>query len=909
MKALTPSILLFGLIFLAMLGAGLFFQASYHSQASHVAQQNVIALDVAYRGTVTMHRLDVETRLKNQILRDDILDLLEQANAAAPDDLPEIRGWLYRALRAEYQDMVRTGLRQLHFHFPDGRSLLRFHSPAHFGDPSMFEIRPTLRIANTELRPVSGFEGGRILPGFRNVFPILREGRHLGSVELSLPFEAIHQNLGKLLPPGDYALLLHRDVVNMVFDDLKDKFVPADIHPAYFKENPDISQASRNFEQSERASMLIAKLRSDTRFQQRIDAGASFAMPVLHGGQGYVASFLTIPDVLGRHAAYLVSFTAAPALIDLRNTALREVAMKLLLLLLLAYTGWRLIRGRQQLALEKARLQTITESMSDALYVIDSKGKTIFVNQAACAITGFPREALLNQAAHDLFHRHAHDTGQGHDQCSLMRAAQNGESCADEEWFIERDGRSFSVAVSCRPMFEHGAQVGLVVLFRDISAQRETLERLRLQGAALDASANAIVITNADSAIEWANPAFTSLTGYTLEEAIGRKPKELIRSGLQPIELYQAMWQTILAGKPWRGELINRRKDGTLYHEELTITPVLGQNGAISHFIAVKQDISARKAEEAAAGQARAQIEALSARNQLLLNSAGEGIYGTNAQGHCVFINPAALDMLGYRLEDVLGQDQHRLFHHHRANGQPYPHAECPIHLTLRDGLRRDVEDAFIRRNGEYFDVHLAVTATLEDDRITGAVVVFSDITQRKLMEAELNHLASTDTLTGIANRRHFMERFAMELERVRRYGNPATLLMLDLDHFKRINDQYGHATGDRVLRHFTDQARQLLRKVDVCGRLGGEEFGILLPDTELAGASEFAERLRRQVAETPCEGPGEPIAYTVSIGLTDCDHGAIDADQILAKADRALYRAKASGRNRIAIDHAPLDP
>jgi diguanylate cyclase (GGDEF)-like protein/PAS domain S-box-containing protein len=434
---------------------------------------------------------------------------------------------------------------------------------------------------------------------------------------------------------------------------------------------------------------------------------------------------------------------------------------------------------------------------------------------------------------------------------------------------------------------------------------------MRLQSAALDATANAIVITDADTLIEWANPAFTTLTGYPLEEAIGKKPKELVRSGLQPIELYQAMWQTILADSAWRGEVINRKKDGTLYHEDLTITPVPDTQGKLKHFIAVKQDITARKQEEAAAQRARIEIERLSARNELLLNSAGDGIYGTDANGLCIFVNPAALAMLGYQKEDLLNRDQHALFHHHHCDGQPYPHADCPIHQTLQDGLNRDVEDAFIHKNGDIFDVHLSVTAIEEEGQRNGVVVVFQDITQRKRMEAELNRLATTDTLTGIANRRHFMAQFEIELERVRRYKNHSSVLMLDLDYFKQVNDRHGHATGDAVLRHFSELTQQHLRKVDLFGRLGGEEFGILLPDTDNTGAYEFAERLRKHVAASPCATATESITYTVSIGITACNHGELSADHILAQADHALYQAKSGGRNRsvsVAVNQANAD-
>jgi|GEM_PF-888665 len=904
-----PASLLFALVaLLVAAGIGHYFNAQFQSQARHVARQNLAALDVAYRASVSMYRLDVETRFKNQILRHEILDLLERANSADADELTLIRGLLYRALRTEYQDMLKSGLRQLHFHFPDGRSLLRFHSPGHWGDASMFDIRPSIRIANTDLRPAIGFEGGRVLPGFRNVYPILRADRHLGSVEVSLPFERIHQNLIDLLPRGDYALLLHRDTVDLVFEDQRDKFTPADVHPDYFQENPDISRVTRAFALSETGSLLNTTLRLHVATQRDISAGKSFSTHVLRDGRGYIASFQAIKDLQGKHAAYVVAFNEAPVLLGIRDAMLREAAIVFILLGMLVLSGWTLLQQRQRLAEEKTRLLTITEAMSDGLYVIDTQGATVFVNRAACESTGYAKEDLLGRVAHDLFHNHAHNENQPATQCPIIRAAQTGGNFHGEEWFISQSGRSFPVEISCRALVENGNINGTVILFRDISDARETLERLRLQGAALDAAANAIVITDADANIEWTNPAFSELTGYSAGEAIGRNPKELVRSGVHPPDLYRNMWQTILSGKSWQGELINRKKDGELYDEAITITPVRDIQGEIRHFIAIKQDISQRKREEAESARAQAEIERLATRNQLLLNSAGDGIYGTDENGLCIFINPAALNMLGYVLEEVIGHDQHALFHHHRPDGSHYPHAECPIHLTQSDGQYRNVEDTFIRKHGERFDVNLSVTPIIEAGRNNGVVVVFQDITSRKRMEAELQRLATTDTLTGIANRRHFMRQLDLELERVRRYGKAAALLMLDLDHFKCVNDEYGHAAGDAVLRHFVDLTLRRLRRVDIFGRIGGEEFCILLPDTGLDGALEFAETLRRQVAAGACEdarAASVAIHYTVSIGVSGCGDGHCDADAILAQADLALYKAKTGGRNRVESNAA----
>jgi diguanylate cyclase (GGDEF)-like protein len=202
--------------------------------------------------------------------------------------------------------------------------------------------------------------------------------------------------------------------------------------------------------------------------------------------------------------------------------------------------------------------------------------------------------------------------------------------------------------------------------------------------------------------------------------------------------------------------------------------------------------------------------------------------------------------------------------------------------------------------------VEIAVAISLSAVNIQDewhAVGILRDETERKAQELELRRLATTDPLTGLANRRHFLTQVERELDRFKRYAQPAALLMLDLDHFKQVNDTYGHALGDAVLKHFAVITGQALRKIDLLGRLGGEEFAALLPDTTLIGAYPLAERLRGIIMESPVETTAGSIGFTVSIGVALFTPDDQDANAILIRADRALYRAKNRGRNRVEME------
>jgi diguanylate cyclase (GGDEF)-like protein len=196
----------------------------------------------------------------------------------------------------------------------------------------------------------------------------------------------------------------------------------------------------------------------------------------------------------------------------------------------------------------------------------------------------------------------------------------------------------------------------------------------------------------------------------------------------------------------------------------------------------------------------------------------------------------------------------------------------------------------------------MQVWATSVCTVVMGAVLARGE-QRRYELEQLLAVAANTDPLTGISNRRHFTPALNAELERARRHSQPLAVLMLDIDHFKQINDRYGHAAGDETIRCLAQLCRQSLRSFDLVARLGGEEFALMLPSTDLKSALAAAERLRQQAALLQVVGErGERFDFTVSIGVAAMAPGD-DASALLARADKGLYRAKQTGRNRVCIN------
>ncbi len=279
-------------------------------------------------------------------------------------------------------------------------------------------------------------------------------------------------------------------------------------------------------------------------------------------------------------------------------------------------------RGRRIVCLDVTPLQDVEQRFrvifNEApigIALVDLQGRFVEVNVSFCRMLGYTPAELKGMTFNDLTYPEDRALS-----LEYYHALLQGEmtSASFEKRYVRKNGRTIWVAVSTTLVSDvQGRPLYFLTMFQNVTARKEMDALIRLQSAALQAAANGIVITDKDGSILWANPAMERMTGYTLAEMRGQNPR-LFKSGYQDREFYQHLWDTILSGRVWQGELINRRKDGSLYHEELTITPLLRADGTPEHFIAVKQDVTARKQAEQAREQALASEKQLRLRAEAL---------------------------------------------------------------------------------------------------------------------------------------------------------------------------------------------------------------------------------------------------------------------------------------------------
>lgn len=328
--------------------------------------------------------------------------------------------------------------------------------------------------------------------------------------------------------------------------------------------------------------------------------------------------------------------------------------------------------------------------------------------------------------------------------------------------------------------------------------------------------------------------------------------------------------------------------DGTVVHLHCRGDVTTDSSGAAIRAVGASQDVTQRVAQQET-------LDRMARQREAILDAAGEGICGLDPAGRVTFANPAAATLLGRTIGELGGVRLAELVRS-GANGQD-PFAEA-----LRDGVSTSDQSASsLRADGSTLAVDLLCAPIRDGDRVTGAVVTMKDATERRRFEDQLAYLADHDALTGLLNRRRFEQELALQVAYGERYQASVSVLLVDLDGFKDVNDTRGHRVGDDLICSVGRLLGERMRKGDVVARLGGDEFAALLPATDGDAALEVAEGLREAIAATPHVAGGRAIRVSASIGVATVGDDATDAQDLLANADIAMYDAKDAGRDRVA--------
>ncbi|MEW6983771.1 EAL domain-containing protein [Colwelliaceae bacterium 6471] len=423
--------------------------------------------------------------------------------------------------------------------------------------------------------------------------------------------------------------------------------------------------------------------------------------------------------------------------------------------------------------------------------------------------------------------------------------------------------------------------VVIIYLIRSLKFSRRAENELYQLSQVVEQSPVSVLRTDTNGVIDYVNKKFEQISGYSRQDVIGKKPN-ILKNEAPEHQEFEQLWSTISQGKIWVGEFHNRKKNGGMYWEKATIGPIKNMDGDVTHYIAIKEDISQLKEDEKRLRLA-----------STVFRCATEAVMVTDANNRIQMVNDAFSEITGYEADEVIGHDPSIL-----KSG----HHDDAFYKTMSESLlNQDIWEGEIwnrRKNGEIYTEWLAIT-TIRDDlgQLEGYVSLFSDITKRKENEVRIRFQANFDTLTGLANRNLFTDRFSQALKHAERNKQQVALLFIDLDGFKHVNDTLGHSKGDDLLRDVATRIVESLRNSDTVARFGGDEFAVLLPDS--AGVPELesiATKLQTSIC-SPFTLDGHEAYVSASIGIAFYPNDGNDIETLIRKADKAMYKAKALGR------------
>jgi diguanylate cyclase (GGDEF)-like protein/PAS domain S-box-containing protein len=448
------------------------------------------------------------------------------------------------------------------------------------------------------------------------------------------------------------------------------------------------------------------------------------------------------------------------------------------------------------------------------------------------------------------------------------------------------------LALSINAMTEN-LQASTKQLEAEIDAHKQAAEMLRKLSIAVEQSPASVIITDLEACVQYANPRFAEITGYSTTEVVGQNMR-IFQSGQTAKEVYQALWSSLSSGLAWHGEFINKRKNGELYWEETHIAPVRSPSGTVSHYVALKTDITERKKTEE-----KLQFAAS------VFTHAREGIMITAADSKIIDVNDTFTNITGYSRDEVLGQTPNLLSS--GIQGKEF-YASLWGDLIKNGHWYGEVWNR--RKDGEVYAEILTISAVRDAQGNTQHyVALFSDITTLKKHESELERIAHYDALTGLPNRVLLADRLHQGMMQAVRRKQRLAVVYLDLDGFKAINDNHGHEAGDQLLIAVASRMKQSLREGDTLARLGGDEFVAVMPD--LADIETSIPMLSRLLtaASQPLRLNSLLLQVSASLGVTFYSLSEdIDADQLLRQADQAMYQAKLLGKNRYHVFDAEQD-
>ena len=395
-------------------------------------------------------------------------------------------------------------------------------------------------------------------------------------------------------------------------------------------------------------------------------------------------------------------------------------------------------------------------------------------------------------------------------------------------------------------------------------------------------SDNTIVLTDPNKHITYVNKVFEKTTGYSAKEAIGENPN-ILKSGVQDDQFYKELNAKLAKGEKWEGQFINKRKDGSLYYEKASIVPIILDNKLIS-YLAIKLDITEYVLQN--------QKLALAAS---VFDNTEEAIIITDTQKRTISVNNAFEKIYGYTLEELKGKPLEKI-----RSGKQDVHFYKQMWNSIESEGMWQGKLLNKTKSDQIIPVWSTIKAVKDKDgKLINYIAVQTDLREIEGIQDEINYLAYHDQLTGLYNRAYFEDYLQHVIALAKRKKENLALLFIDLDRFKIINDTLGHDIGDEVLVEVAKRLKNTLRESDFISRWGGDEFVVILENSNQSSDSAKTASHLINVLKEPIQIGAHALTTTASVGIALYPENGEDVNTLIKHADSAMYLAKETGKNQ----------
>lgn len=537
----------------------------------------------------------------------------------------------------------------------------------------------------------------------------------------------------------------------------------------------------------------------------------------------------------------------------------------------------------------KKKFELIFQISPDAIDISRLEdGLILDVNDRFLLTTGFSREELIGNTTINL--GIWKDLKERNKFITLLR---ENEYCENHEMELKKkDGTTFIGLTSSRVVDFNGEKYVLNII-KDIT-ERKTIQNAIKKNeekfkAIANYTANLELWIGTSGELLWINPAVKKFTDYSQEDFMGIDDfleTLIFKPDLSKVrKIYES---ALNYGEESGSDLEFRcvKRDSSVFYLTVNWNRIYDEAGNFLGIRVSGTDTTKIK-------YANEKINVLSQA----IEQSPVSIVITDLEGRIEYINRKFTEITGYSNEEAIGNNP-RILKSDYSSKDYYE----KLWTNVLDGKEWQGQFKNKKKNGEYYWESARISPIYNSEgKIEKLIAIKEDISERKRLENQLKMQARTDDLTGLSNRRFFVEAVENELIRSKRYSKECAFLMLDIDHFKQINDNFGHAIGDIAIRKIAEVFIETVRKIDILGRIGGEEFGILLVETNFENAVMVAERIRKNVEDIKLfDDKGNQVKLSISIGISKYTNERDSFEELMIASDMALYKAKNEGRNRV---------